>query len=331
MLLTRHNHQLGCRGRSLVLAGMLLTSMGCATVVGSWDYGLPKDNLSTEDRLWHIVFPLSLAAADQCVFKREDTYGFFLEDVATSSEGNSDPTIQPHVRVHYVHAHLPAGKAGITIGDKIVAINGDLVIAMRADVVFDQIQRLTRAKIQPLTLRVLHGNVEREVSLRAVPSCQMKVKLIESPAINAFSNGSFIVVTSGLLAFVRSPDQLAWVLAHEVGHHALDHAEGAKLQMMLSRFLYSTLGEAPQSVNQIDLERQADLFAADLMTRAGFDLREVRRLLDWMQVLQHNPSSEGLSRSHPTTRERLEMLERIIQDLDRKREQGEKPLTSLSN
>jgi len=331
MLLTRHNHQLDRKGWSLVLAGMLLTHMGCATIMGSWDYGLPKDNLSTEDRLWHIVFPLSLAAADQCVFKREDTYGFFLEDAATSVEGNSDQTIQSHVRVHYVHAQLPAGKAGMMIGDEIVAINGDPVIAQRADVVFDQIQRLTRAKIQPLTLRVLQGNLEREVNLRAVPSCRMKVKLVESPAVNAFSNGSFIVVTSGLLAFVRSPDQLAWVLAHEVGHHVLDHAEGAKLQMMLSRFLYSTVGEVPKGVNQIDLERQADLFAADLMTRAGFDLREVPRLLGWMQVLQHNPTEDGLTRSHPTTRERLEMLERIIQDLDRKREQGEKPLTSLSN
>ena len=305
MLLTRHNLRPGRKGLHLVLAGMLLTHVGCATVVGSWDYGLPKDNLSTEDRLWHIVFPLSLAAADQCVFKREDTYGFFLEDAGTS------------VRVHYVHAQLPAGKAGITIGDEIVAINGDPVIAPRADVVFDQIQRLTRAKIQPLTLSVRHGDVEREVNLRAVPSCRMKVKLVESPVVNAFSNGSIIVVTSGLLGFVRSPDQLAWVLAHEIGHHALDHAEGAKLQMMLSRFLYSTVGEAPQAFNQIDLERQADLFAADLTTRAGFDLREARRLLGWMQVLQREPS-EGLSRSHPPTRERLEALDRMIEKLDRR-------------
>ena len=43
--------------RSALVAWLLLTSLGCATVLGSWDYGLPKDNLPTEDRLWHIVFP----------------------------------------------------------------------------------------------------------------------------------------------------------------------------------------------------------------------------------------------------------------------------------
>ena len=136
-------------GRSALVAWLLLSSLGCATVLGSWDYGLPKDNLPTEDRLWHIVFPLSVAAVDQCVFKREDTYGFFLEDAAQ--------TPQSYVRVRYVH-----------------------------------------------------DDSEKEIHLWAVPSCRMNVKLANSPIINALSDGSNIVVTSGLLQFVRSPDQLAW-------------------------------------------------------------------------------------------------------------------------
>jgi hypothetical protein len=322
MFLTPCHYQPGRSGPCVVLAGMLLTNLGCATLMGSWDYGLPKDNLSTEDRLWHIVFPLSLAAADQCVFKREDTYGFFLEDAAALLEGSSRETSQPHVRIRYVHAQLPAGKAGMAIDDQVVAINGDPVTSQQAEAVSNQIQRLTRAKIQPLTLRLLHGHSAKEIHLWAVPSCRMNVKLLESPIVNALSDGSNIVVTSGLLGFVRSPDQLAWVLAHEVGHHVLEHTERAKLQLMLNQFLSSTVGEAPQDMKQIDLERQADLFAADLMTRAGFDLREARTLLGWLQAL-HGQSSEELRRSHPTNRERLEALDRIIQELEEKRKRGE--------
>ena len=162
MFLTRCHYQPGGSGPCVVLAAMLLTNLGCATVMGSWDYGLPKDNLSTEDRLWHIVFPLSLAAADQCVFKREDTYGFFLEDTAAPPDGHSSQTSQPHVRIRYVHAQLPAGKAGMAINDQVVAINGDPVTSQQAEAVSNQIQRLTRAKIQPLTLRLLHGHSEKE-------------------------------------------------------------------------------------------------------------------------------------------------------------------------
>ena len=304
------------------MVGMLLALTGCATVLGSWDYGLPKDPLPTEDRLWHIVFPLSVAAADSCVFKREDTYGFFLKDASRPS--STDPASVPlHVLVRYVHAQLPAGKAGLVIDDRIVAINGDPVTSPQGDAVFNQIQRLTRAKIQPLTLRVRRGNIEQDVNLRAVASCRMNVKFVNSPIVNAFSDGSNIAVTSGLLEFVRSPDQLAWVLAHEVGHHVLEHAERAKLQVMLNRFLHSTVGEAPQTLKQIDLERQADLFAADLVTRAGFDLREARRLLGWVQVMQTQPSSNDLNNSHPTNRERLEALDRLIDQLDERRKRGE--------
>lgn len=301
------------RWRGAILAGITVLQAGCATWFGSWDSGLPKDGLSTEDRLWHIVFPLSVAAAEHCVFKREETYGFFLEfPNANSTEAAQESSHAP-ARVRYVHANLPAGKAGIAIGDAIIAINGSSVVAQPVETVRHQIERLTRAKIQPLSLRLVRNGREYAVDLRAVPACRMQVKVVESPIINALSDGSNIVVTSALLRFVRSPDQLAWVLAHEVGHHVLDHTEQNQLQLVLNQFLASTIGEKPQPLSQIDLERQADLYAADLMVRAGFSLREARTLLIWIQTLQGN----GMGQTHPSTQERLDGLDRIIKALDR--------------
>ena len=308
-----------CHGNAAaaVMTGLLAATSGCATLAGSWDYGFPKDQASPEDRLWHIVFPLSVAAAETCVSKREDTYGFFLkEDAPAQAEEARAAT---DVLVRFVHAQLPAGKAGMAIGDAIVTINGDPVTFSQVETVSGQIQRLTRARIQPLTLGLRRGKSDREVHLWSVPSCRMTVKLVDSPIVNALSDGSNIVLTTGLLGFVRSPDQLAWVIAHEVGHHVLEHAESARLQLMLNRFLGSTVGGEPTTIRQIDLERQADIFAADLVTRAGFDLREGRRLVGWLQVLQGPPTEDNLSRSHPTNEERLEALDRIIRELDEKK------------
>ncbi len=302
---------------ALLIVGMLGTVSGCATLAGSWDYGLPQDQASTEERLWHIVFPLSVAAADRCVFKREETYGFFLNDDSTAQTEEAAAPVD--VLVRFVHRQLPAGKAGMAIGDAIVAINGDAVTFPRAESVSNQIQRLTRAKIQPLNLGLRRDKSVRDINLWSVPSCRMNVKLITNPVINAFSDGSNIYVTTGLLSFVRSPDQLAWVIAHEVGHHVLEHAETAKFQMMLNRFLWSTVGGQEQGVQQIDLERQADLFAADLVTRAGYDLREGRRLVGWLQALQTPPSEDSLSRSHPTNAERLDALDAIIRESEEKK------------
>ena len=87
---------------------------------------------------------------------------------------------------------------------------------------------------------------------------------------------------------------------------------------MLNRFLGSTIGEKPIAIRQIELERQADVFAANLTTRAGYDLHEARRLLGWMQVLQ-TPDKNKLSQSHPPTQERLEALDTMIRALDEKK------------
>lgn len=299
-------------GTAVLTATLLGAGSGCATFAGSWDYGLPKDEASKEDRLWHIVFPLSVAAAESCVFKREETYGFLLSDELPGESGNmTSPAL-----LRFVHPQLPAGKAGMAIGDAIVTINGDPVNIPGTEPVSSQIQRLTRARIQPLTLRVRRQTSEREVSLWSVPSCRMHVRLITSPKVNALSDGSNIVVTTGLLEFVRSPDQLAWVIAHELGHHVLEHSENKKLQLMLNQFLGSTVGEKPIAIRQIELERQADVFAANLTTRAGYDLREARRLLGWMQVLQKAEENE-LTQSHPPTQERLEALDTMISEVEK--------------
>src|SRR6266850_3464777 len=266
-----------------LLTVILLLSAACAPLIGSWDRGLPKDGLPAEDRLWHLVFPLSVVAADQCVFEREATYGFFLDD-ATTSGGTADRDVPSHVRVRYVHPELPAGKAGVKIGDWVVAVNDEPVGQMGASAVSEIIQRATRARIQPLTLTLSRASSVKQVNLWAVPSCRLIVKLVDSPLVNAFSDGSHIVVTSGLLAFVRSPDELAWVLAHEIGHHALEHSERAKLQDVLNRFLTATVGEVPQKLAQIESERQADQFGAHLLVRAGFELQQARGFLERVQI-----------------------------------------------
>jgi hypothetical protein len=311
-----------------LLTVILLLNAACAALMGSWDRGLPKDGLPTEDRLWYLVFPLSVAAADQCVFERESTYGFFLDD-ATMAGGTADRDGPSHVRVRYVHPELPAGKAGIEIGDWVVAVNDEPVGQRGASAVSEIVQRATRARIQPLTLTLSRASSVREVHLWAVPSCRLMVKLLDSPVVNAFSDGSHIMVTSGLLAFVRSPDELAWVLAHEIGHHALEHSKRAKLQDVLNRFLTATTGEGPQKLVQIESERQADQFAAHLLVRAGFDLQKARGFLERMQTSRSRVATAEFARSHPSDQERLAALDRIVHEIQEQHEKTS-PVTVLA-
>lgn len=63
-------------------------------------------------------------------------------------------------------------------------------------------------------------NVARNSDLR-IP---LTVKVIDSPVINAFTlPGGFMYVNSGLIQAASEEDQLAGVLAHEIGHAAARH------------------------------------------------------------------------------------------------------------
>jgi hypothetical protein len=290
----------------------------CAPLTDSWDRGLPKDGSTIEDRLWHVVFPLSVAAADQCVFEREETYGFFLDD-GMPSAGISDPAVRSPVRVRYVHPALPAGRAGIERGDWIIAVNEEDARARPAGAVDELIQRSTRARIQPLTLTIVRGSSRLNVNLWAVPSCRLTVRLLESRTVNALSDGSRILVTTALLDFLRSPHELAWVLAHELAHHALEHSQRARLQNVLNGFLAATVGASPAEVERIEFERQADRYGASLLSKAGFSLREAREFLVRLERYQREFDISRFAGTHPSTAERLASFDRLVDEIERQR------------
>ena len=53
--------------------------------------------------------------------------------------------------------------------------------------------------------------------------CDFDITVLASDEVNAFTNGRTIRVMSGLLGMVINDDELALVLAHEVGHNIMNH------------------------------------------------------------------------------------------------------------
>jgi predicted Zn-dependent protease len=77
-----------------------------------------------------------------------------------------------------------------------------------------------------------------------------KITLVSDPRDNAYclSNGK-IFIGKGLLELFKSDDEIACVLAHEMGHIVLGH----------------------RGDGNVDYERATDSFALNLMRKAGFD------------------------------------------------------------
>ncbi len=161
--------------------------------------------------------------------------------------------------------------------------------------------------------------------------------IIQDKDINAFSlPGGLIYINSGLLSFVKSDDELAGVLAHEITHAAHHHAvalahEAGKMNTeMALGMIAALLAHVPmQDVANLSAgaqyaqmgvmnnkysdkaERDADHGGAILMAKAGFN---PVGMLTFMQRLaeqeRRSPDIQlGILRDHPYTQERVGLIQ----------------------
>lgn len=149
-------------------------------------------------------------------------------------------------------------------------------------------------------------------------------KLVNRQSINAFTiPGGYVYIHRGLLDHIESDDQLASVIAHEVGHISARHA-AKLLERDLGYQLITNLvfrDEQHQDMQRaLDLtyrfinsgygrksEFEADRLAIKYMQKAGFNSQA---FIDFMKKLQELEEDDpllvaGLFSSHPPIAERI--------------------------
>jgi Zn-dependent protease with chaperone function len=144
---------------------------------------------------------------------------------------------------------------------------------------------------------------------------------------NAFALPSgTIVVTDELVLLAQDEREILGVLAHEAGHVDRRHGLRQMLQSSIVGLLVawyigdvSTIAAAaPTALIEAkysrDLEREADAYAAALLTANGIDVRHLIALLRRLdEKARADGAPEGLKylSSHPATSERLDRLRAI--------------------
>jgi len=155
---------------------------------------------------------------------------------------------------------------------------------------------------------------------------RFSVEVVALPVVNAFAlPGGRIVVSGKLIAHAQSPEEVAGVLAHELGHVYYRHPE-AQFARLMGMQLLLTLATGTSGGNAIGglagilailrysraAEAQADAFAERLMTQGGIDPRGLRDFFARMQQ-KHAGAAQGgvlsgigsMLSSHPGTAERI--------------------------
>lgn len=222
-----------------------------------------------------------------------------------------------------VLAGSAAARAGLVAGDVLLSVNGAAFPSPR-EIAAERDRDRWRKRVEesemrleeqlragPARLRLLREGRELELLLDSIPACLGRVRLARSKQVNAFANGRYVVMTTAMLDFLRSDDELAVVLAHELSHNILRHPALLDEQGVPKKGLFRAIGGNAKKVWQTEAE--ADRFGIRLMATAGYDVGAAipfwRRYLgkyDWMpQIFRTHPSLGARER---ITREAIEGL-----------------------
>lgn len=161
--------------------------------------------------------------------------------------------------------------------------------------------------------------------------------IVRDSSVNAFNlPGGLVFVNSGLIAEAESLDQLAGVMAHEIGHGAARHGT----EIMTKAYGYNllaglVLGRNPSQARQVvaqlvgtgvmngysrTAEREADRLGVNYTYRAGYDPEGMETFFGKLGSLrQRRPTKvEQFFSNHPMTEERIQIVDAEISRLPRK-------------
>ncbi len=193
----------------------------------------------------------------------------------------------------------------------------------------------------------LTGQIEaigrRLVAVSHRPELPFTFRVLNDEMVNAFAGpGGFVYVTTGLLDIFESKDELAAVLAHEIGHVTAKHslralinaqrAQGALFLVNIVGALASAVTGAPagnltNAVGYVttlmvyqgysrSFESQSDRLGLRYMSQAGFDPEAMVTVFE--KFMKHEEEKDlkkppTILSSHPGMEERVEEVKAVIE------------------
>jgi hypothetical protein len=251
-----------------------------------------------------------------------------------------------------------ADRAGVKAGDRILNIGGASAPLGR-NAALEFVKRLSpptagsknvaRLRSEPVRLTMRRGTEgasemgrasEIALEIPADTVCLYNAVAIKDDVLNAWADGKNVVITSSMLRFTGTDDELAVVVAHEIAHNAMGHIDAKKKNATFGAILGAIvdIAAATQGVNtggdftnlgaefgamsfSQDFEREADYVGMYLLALAN---RPIAKAPDfWRRMAQESPGSIKFASSHPTTAERFVRLESAVAEIEKKRAAGE--------
>ena len=232
------------------------------------------------------------------VLHSRDQYG------STYSGQFSDSTLA----ISAVAPGSAAAIAGFRAGDQILAIGETDIVALQPDgarpardIAFDILADQLVDK--PVAITVERGGSAQSFDLAAPASCRLLVEITTESGYSARTDGKVMQVSYSLADAVTD-DQLAAILAHELGHVVLRHRQRLDAAG-IEGGLFKEVGRNRSVARATEIA--ADRISVHLLANAGFDPYAA---IDFWQTPASQRVSGGIFRSgiYPSVSARIAIL-----------------------
>ena len=359
--MTLSRHRIGLRA-SVVVAALLLSA--CATQGPRQSSGLPgvverpaeapglspqmaaaADTLTRmaaqQDRLYKVAAPLLIQNAELCKGQARNLLGFTAKNRwSYPGEYNEAAHVafgmDERLQVTSVLAGSGAARAGLQNGDVLLAAAGKPLptgknALSEAGSIFGKIIA-TQASL-PMT--IARRDNERQIAIPVTRACAFAIELGNADNVNAYADGSRVLVTRGMIQFARDDDELAFVLARTMAHNMLNHPVIQRNQATIGSIIDNLRSIAPDTSLLIgsggikampaDADAAADRLGIYLAARAGYDTSDAPAF--WKRLAETHPATvlNGFSANHPALAQRLAAIDKANAEVKAKKS-AKKPL-----
>lgn len=295
-----------------------------------------------QDRLYRVAAPLLIGNAELCRKQARNLLGF------TAKNRHSFPGIynnaaqvafgmDERLQVTGVLAGSGAARAGLRMGDDLVAAGGKpLPTGPGATGKLGAVFGPLMAASPTLPLTIERDGRPRDLSVPVTRACAFSIELGNADNVNAYADGSRIMVTRGMIAATRSDTELAYVLARTMAHNMLEHPKAQRNSATLDSVIESLLLRSNPDLSMLNgsagikpmpsnMDAQADRLGVFLLARAGYDIDGVAGF--WKRFTANTPVTvaNGHTANHPSIAARLTAIELAVADVEAK-QAGKKPL-----
>lgn len=317
-----------------------------APSVAQTDVAGPEDQalqslVALQDRLYQVAAPLLVNNPELCKTHARNLLGFTAKNRYSYSPEFLKAAervlgLDDRLQVMGVLAGGGAERAGLRRGDILLAVeNNTLPEGKNAERQAASVLAPLVTKRSSVRLKLLRNGAITELTIPLTNACAFGIELGNTDRVAAYADGYRVLVTRGMMSFVRSDEELAYVLAKEMAHNTLAHANRQRMSATIGGIIdnltraqpdMSTMsglaGVKPMPQN---LDGMADKLSLYLLARAGYNLDNVVPF--WQRMAKEHPASKLTSYTalHPATAYRVRIMEKTLREVKAK-QAAKKPL-----